>query len=159
MKKVRYPLEISRPAVLVRSKGLAVPDLTTIPGREAIEHENSAMLRPRDEAIVQKLRLLMDHYSIKDKDDWFALARALAFEHVKDLKRSVDRLLPVEVLPDNEPCTDSLAGLVPFNKRRSRLPLKWTPENLQSLLEAVEVEKSKHGWFKDLRALEHLARS
>lgn len=50
MKKVRYRPEISRPAVLVRPKGFAVPDPDTIPGREAIEHENSEMLRLRDEA-------------------------------------------------------------------------------------------------------------
>jgi hypothetical protein len=158
MKKVRYPPEISRPAVLVRPKGFAVPD-TTIPEREAIEHENSEMLRLRDEAIVQKLRLLMDHYGIKNKDDWFALARVLAFEHVKGLEQSVDQLFSLKVIPESDSCADSLAGLVPFNKKRSGRSLEWPTERLLELLEVVKTEKTKYGWSKDLRALEHLARS
>ena len=142
MKKVRYRPEISRPAVLVRPKGFAVPDPDTIPGREAIEHEDSEMLRLRDEAIVQKLRLLMDHYEIKNKDDWFALARALALEHVKDLNRSV-----------------SFGDLPPFDKKRPGRRLEWSNERLFDFMKAVEKAKADYGWSKDLRAVEYLARS
>ena|SRR6516164_991257 len=81
MKKVRYPAEISRPVILARSKGFAVPDPNTTSGRKKIQEANKEMMRLHDEAIVQKLHLLMDHYKI-NKKDWFALARALAFDHV-----------------------------------------------------------------------------
>ena len=84
----------------------------------------------------------MDHYEIKNKDDWFALARALALEHVKDLNRSV-----------------SFGDLPPFDKKRPGRRLEWPPERLLELLEVVKTEKTKHGWSKDLPALEHLARS
>jgi len=143
----------------VRREGFAVPDPNNISGQAAIENANREMLHLRDEAIVQKLRLLMEHYGIQNKDDWFALARALAFEHVKGLEQSVDQLFLLDPIPERSPSTDSFAGLVPFNKKRSGRLLEWSVDRLLGLLEAVETEKTKHGWSKDLRALEYLARS
>ena len=151
MKKVRYPPEVSRPAVLVRRKGFAVPDPNDISGRAAIENENREMFRLRDEAIVQKLRLADEHHGIQNKDDWFALARALAFEHVKGFEQSVDQLFSFDQFP-------GLPGLVPFNKKRSGRRLEWSNDRLVELLGAVKTEKTKHGLSKDLRALEYLAR-
>lgn len=58
----------------MRREGFAVPDPNSISGQAAIENANREMFRLRDEAIVQKLHLLMERYGIQNKDDWFALA-------------------------------------------------------------------------------------
>lgn len=158
MKKVRYPAEISRPAVLSRRKGFVVPDPSTMEGQTAIENENREMLRLRDEAIVKKLRLLMARYRIENEDDWLALARALAFEHVKDFELSVDQLFSLEVIPESDLSADSFGGLVPFNKKSAGRHLEWSDERLFDLRKAVEKAKAEHGWSKDLPALKYLAR-
>jgi hypothetical protein len=45
MKKVRYPPEISRPVILVRSKGFAVPDPNALQGKKQIQEANEEMMR------------------------------------------------------------------------------------------------------------------
>ena len=131
MKKVRYPAEVSRPAVLVRRKGFAVPDPNSISGQAAIENANREMVRLCDEAIVQKLHLLMEHYGIQNENDWFALARALAFEHVKGLKQSVNQLISFPVGSS----TDQFSGAVRLNEKRSGRRLEWSIDRLLDLLD------------------------
>ena len=80
--KVRWTGELKRPirVRVNRPQGLAITD------PETVTRANEEMIRLANEAIgeriLEKLRLLMEHYSIPDKDDWFSLALALATDHV-----------------------------------------------------------------------------
>ena len=160
MKKVRYPAEISRPVILARSKGFAVPDPNTTSGRKKIQEANKEMMRLHDEAIVQKLHLLMDHYKIQNKKDWFALARALAFDHVDGLKRAVDQLYEFGIAAWNKSSTaEHFSGGVLLNKKHSGRPTLWSHDRLLDLHAAVEREKAKGRLSTDRAALERVART
>jgi hypothetical protein len=117
------------------------------------------MRRLRDEAIVKKLHLLMDHYKIQNKEDWFALALALAFDHVDGLKRAVDQLSAFGIAASNESSAcEPFSGAVPLNKKHSGRPTLWPPVRLLALHAAVETEKAKGG-LSDRAALERVART
>ena len=104
----RWKGELARPIRpnIVRPRGLAITDL------ETVEKANKEMIGLYNEAIEQKflekLRLLMEHYEILDKDDWFSLALSLAVDHVPGFR--VDLRLGFE--------TGQTSGLVVHLGRR-----------------------------------------
>jgi hypothetical protein len=105
--------------------------------REAVEKE-----------FLKKLRLLMDHYEISDKDDWFSLALALAVDHIPGFRVSGVGF---------EAGQDSGAVVYRDGEKVGRRET-WTGDRLERLLEAVEREKKKSGIRTDREALSRLAR-
>jgi hypothetical protein len=103
------------------------------------------MIRLRDEAIVQKLHLLMDYYKIQNKEDWFALARALALAHVDGLKRATfDQLHGFGIAASDESsAVEHFSGAVRLNKKHSGRPTLWPHDRLLALHAAVETGASE----------------
>jgi hypothetical protein len=98
--------------------------------------------------LLKKLALLMQHYQIADKDDFFSLALALAMDHVPGFR--VARNTPLRLKHGN------WGAVIHANKGRR---LTWTPERLNGLLSAVEETKKKHGLSTDREALKIVART
>jgi hypothetical protein len=87
---------------VTRPTGLAVTDAT-------IDKANEEMERLVSEAVgadlIKRLHLLMEHYDIAERDDWFSLALALAIDHVRPGFQIEWPLVAMRV--DFEPTSDS----------------------------------------------------
>ena len=103
--------------------------------------------------LIKKLRLLMEHYSIPDKDDWFGLAVALATDHVPGFQIE----WPLATFSHDSPHFFS-GPVVVSGKKKGGRPSKWDFDRLERLLSAVEKEKARHGIKTDREALSRLAR-
>jgi hypothetical protein len=103
-----------------------------------------------DERRVEKLSLLMDHYGISDKADFLSLALALAIDHVPGFG--------IDPTPLRLEQISNGVALVVQDNRTGRRP-EWPPEQLDSLLSAVEDAKRKHGLLTDRKAIEVVARN
>jgi hypothetical protein len=100
------------------------------------------------ESRVEKLALLMEHYGIADKTDYFALALKLAIVHVPGFRIArASELLKLE---------HGDYGKV-LGKKRGRPP-EWTPEREDSLLSVVERTKREYRGRTDREALNIIAR-
>jgi hypothetical protein len=82
------------------------------------ERANAAMVQRQH---AKKLAMLFDHYGIAGKENWAALALALAAEHVPGFK----------------------VQLPQAKSKRGRKP-KWTPERLVELYRTVQSIKRRH---------------
>jgi len=100
------------------------------------------------ESRVEKLALLMEHYGIADKTDYFSLALELAIDHVPGFR--IGRARELLKLEHGD------YGKVLGNKRgRQR---EWTLERSDRLVDAVEETKKRYHYRTDREALEVLAR-
>jgi hypothetical protein len=145
-KKIRWPSELAKRIRVERPQGLSIID------PETVAKANEEMTRLAAEAVTQrlreKLRFLMAHYSIADRDNWFHLAVALATDHVPGFQ--VEWPL-VELPPDFQ-------GPVITERKRGGRPTEWDFDRLERLLVAVEQEKARQGLSTDREALSRLAR-
>jgi hypothetical protein len=153
--KVRWTGELKRPirVRVNRPQGLAITDPVTV------TRANEEMIRLANaigERILEKLRLLMEHYSIPDKDDWFSLALALATDHVPGFQSEWPLIeLPVDWEGNSR---SSFSGPVTINRKKVGRHKKWDFDRLERLLVAVEQEKAQHGVRTDREAISRLAR-
>jgi hypothetical protein len=92
------------------------------------ERANAAMVQRQH---AKKLAMLFDHYGIAGKENWAALALALAAEHVPGFKVQLPKAKP----------------------KRGRKP-KWTPERLEELYRTVQSVKQQH--LNDRQALKFI---
>jgi hypothetical protein len=118
-KKPRYKGELAKP---IR--------VGSIPIRATNEEQSEWIEQVIEQEMIEKLPLLMEHYKIADKDDYFSLALALAMDHVKGF-RVVRAALKLK---------QGHWGAV-INVRR---PTAWPRERLLRLLNAVEAAKQRH---------------
>jgi hypothetical protein len=99
------------------------------------------------ESRVEKLPLLMEHYGIADKTDYFSLALKLAIDHVPGFR--------IGGSSDHLKLEHGEYGKVLGNKRgRQR---EWTRERLDRLLDAVEEIKKRYRYRSDREGLQVLA--
>jgi hypothetical protein len=108
-------------------------------GSIPIESTNEEQPEWIEQELIEKLPLLMEHYGIADKDDYFSLALALAMDYVPGF-RVVRTALKLK---------HGNWGAVIHVRR----PTKWPPERLLGLLNAVEEAKQRYGFSKDREAL------
>jgi cytochrome P450 len=80
-KKRRWKGELAKPIrpKVIRPRGLAITDAKTV--ARANEEMEDLYRQAIEEKRAEKLCLLMDHYGIADKADFFSLALALAIDH------------------------------------------------------------------------------
>jgi hypothetical protein len=147
-KKKKWTGELMKPIQVrvVRPKGLAATDAETV--MKANEEMERLACDAIHHELVKKLRLLMKHYGIADEGDWFRLAVALATDHVPGCQIEC----PLVGLPLG------FSGPVTTAKKKGGRPSKWGVDRLDSLLSAVETEKTRHGIKTDREALSRLAR-
>jgi len=135
-----------RPKV-IRPKALRVTDAETVAKANT---EMNGLYQPAiEKEQLEKLDLLMAHYGIADRNDFFSLALALAIDHMPGFQ--VDPT-PLRLEGDE----DGPWLVVQGNKRGRRL--EWPSERLDSLLRAVEDAKRRHGFSEDREALADIAR-
>jgi hypothetical protein len=127
-KKPRYKGELAKP---IR--------VGSIPIRATNEEQSEWIEQVIEQEMIEKLPLLMEHYKIADKDDYFSLALALAMDHVKGF-RVVRAALKLK---------HGNWGAV-INVRR---PTAWPRERLLRLLNAVEAAKQRYELSTDREAL------
>jgi hypothetical protein len=154
-KKIKYPVQISKPIVLVRKRGFSVPDPSTVSGREAIIKENANMFEIYAKAVIEKMRLLLIYYHMEKENDWFSLALRLASDHVPGFHGAIDQLYELHVVPDSDA---AYSGPLPIKGKSSGRPPTWPIDRLLSLVEAVEEIKHANGLSMDRDALRRLAR-
>src|SRR5262249_18224482 len=126
-KKPRYKGELGKPIYV-----------GSIPFEAANEEQQERI----EQAAIKKLPLLMEHYKIPNKDDYFSLALALAKDWVPGFQ-----VKPVAVKLDH----GTWGAVI-----RDTKPTKWPPERLLKLLNAVAETKRKHALSKDREALKIL---
>jgi hypothetical protein len=131
-KKPRYKGELNKP-IRVGS----IPIETTNESSEWIE-------QGIEQEMIEKLPLLMEHYEITDKDDYFSLALALAMDHVKGF----------QVVQAKLKLKHGNWGAVIQDTK----PTIWPRDRLLGLLNDVEEEKQKPGCSTDREALQILMR-
>jgi hypothetical protein len=148
-KERRWKGELARPIrpQVIRPRGLAVTDAETV--ARANEEMEDLYRQEIEEKRVEKLSLLMDHYGVADKADFFSLALALAIDCVPGFRIDPTPLRLRQI-------SDGLALVVQDNRTGRRL--EWPPERLDSLLSAVEDAKRKHGLSTDREAIAVVAR-
>jgi hypothetical protein len=155
-KKSRWTGELAKPirVRVDRQLGLAITD------PETVTRANEEMTRLAGEAITrrvhEKLHLLMEYYSIPDKDNWFSLALALATDHVPGFQWEWPLIeLPVDWEGNS---SSSFSGPVTINRKKVGRHKEWGFDRLERLLVAVEQEKAQHGVRTDRDAISRLAR-
>jgi hypothetical protein len=181
-KSIKRPGELGKPIrpLAVRPQGFPVPD---DPVAIALANAEMEALHTQavDEARIQKLELLLRHYELAD-DDWFGLALKLAIEHEPGfqvnrqigplplppgsyvLPADIVALIGVEALnrtfangfPVHVKDGEILEGPDRPNRRRACRPTEWPVDRLDSLFEAVQVEKEKYD-LNDTDAVRRLA--
>lgn len=154
-KKSRWTGQLAKPirVRVDRQRGLAITD------PETVTRANEEMTRLAVEAIArrvhEKLHLLMEYYSIPDKDDWFSLAVALARDHVPGFQWEWPL---IELSVDWEGhSSSSFSGPVTINQKKVGRHKEWDSDRLERLLVAVEQEKAQHGVRTDREAISRLA--
>jgi hypothetical protein len=131
-KKPRYKGELGKPIYV-----------GTIP-IEGTNEQQERIDQGIEQAAINKLPLLMEHYKIPNKDDYFSLALALAKDWVPGFQ-----IETVAVKLDH----GTWGAVI-----RDTKPTKWSPERLLKLLNAVAETKRKHAVSKDREALKILMR-
>jgi len=134
-KKPRYKGELAKPIYV-----------GSIPIEGTNEEQQEWIEQVIEQEAIEKLPLLMGHYKIPDKDDYFSLALALARDHVPGFRVVPDT--PLKLKHSN------WGAVILANRGRRRA---WTPERLNALIDAVEDTKKKLSISKDREALEILA--
>ena len=86
------------------------------------------------QTLLHKMSLLMKHHNIADEDDAWALAWALAYEHVPSFK------------------------IVPEKRTKRGRRKEWHGGKLSALHEAVQTVKNKHN-FNDRQALKFISKN
>ena len=153
-KRVRWKGELAKPIrpCVVRPKGLAITD------PETVAKANEEMIRLEKEAVAQKCRqklgLLMEHYSIDDKNDWFGLALALAVDHIPGFQVH-SRLVEFGVDWKGD-SPSRFSGPVVIEQKKVGRRKTWAFDRLDQLLNAVEQRKAKDGIKTDREALSRL---
>jgi len=132
-KKPRYKGELGKPIYV-----------GSIPFEAANEEQQERIEQGIEQAAIKKLPLLMEHYKIPNKDDYFSLALALAKDWVPGFQ-----VKPVAVKLDH----GTWGAVI-----RDTKPTKWPPERLLKLLNAVAETKRKHALSKDREALKSSCR-
>jgi len=132
-KKRRWKGEL-RKAIYVGS----IPIETT--SEESENEESEWIEQVIQQEMIEKLPLLMEHYKIADKDDYFSLALLLARDHVPGF----------QVVSTKLKLKHGDWGAV----IRATKPIKWSSERLLRLPDAVEAAKQKYGFSTDREALD-----
>jgi hypothetical protein len=134
-KKPRYKGELGKPIYV-----------GSIPFEAANEVQQERIEQGIEQAAIKKLPLLMDHYDIKDKDDYLSLALALAADHVPgfQVKRATLKLKH-----------GTWGAVIRDNIGR---PAVWRPERLLKLLNDVEEAKQRHECPTDREAIRRVVR-
>jgi hypothetical protein len=130
-KKPRYKGELGKPIYV-----------GSIPIEAANEEQQGRIEQGIEQAAIKKLPLLMEHYKIPNKDDYFSLALALAKDWVPGFQV---KTVAVKL-------THGTWGAV----IRATKPTTWPPERRLKLLNALAATKQKHGLSKDREALKIL---
>jgi hypothetical protein len=159
-KKKKWTGELNKPIPVrvARPRGLAVTN------PEAVMKANEEMERLACDAIydelIKKLRLLMEHYGIADKDDWFGLAVALARDHIPGFQIEWPLVaLRFDANPSEKELREGgFGGPVTTVKKRGGRPSNWDVDRLEQLCSAVESEKAQHGIKTDREVLSRLSR-
>jgi hypothetical protein len=112
---------------------------------ETMEPTNHYLQANIENSFAKKLSLLMDHYAITDKTNFFSLALALAIDHIPGF-----RVVPATLKLKH----GNWGAVILANRGRQRA---WTSKRLNALMDAVEHTKKKFGISKDREALEILA--
>jgi hypothetical protein len=135
-KSPRWRGELAKPIRpwVDRPRGLAVTDAKTV-ARANREMERLKQLA-YEKALVEKLGLLMGHYGIRE-GDFYGLALKLAIDHVPGFQ-----LDPTPLVLTHGDC-----GAVVYQGKKVGRRKEWTEQRLDHLLVAVEITKSKHGFF------------
>jgi hypothetical protein len=149
-KKRRWKGELARPIrpKVIRPHGLAITDAETV-ARANAEMED-LYRQAIEEKLVEKLSLLMDHYRVADKADFFNLALALAIEFVPGFRIDPTPLRLQQI-------SDGVTLIVQDNRTGRRV--EWSLERLDSLLNAVEDAKRKYDLSTDRDAIKVVARN
>jgi hypothetical protein len=132
-KKPRYKGELGKPIYV-----------GSIPIEAANEEQQERIEQGFEQAAINKLPLLMEHYKIPNEDDYFSLALALAKDWVPGFQVKTVRVR----------LTHGTWGAV----IRDTKPTKWPPERRLKLLNAVAETKQKYALSKDREALKILMR-
>jgi hypothetical protein len=93
---------------------------------------------------IETLPLLMEHYGIADKNDYFSLAIALTMEHVIEVKPAALRLKH-----------GTWGAVIRDGIGR---PINWSQERLLKWLNAAEEAKQRHKLLTDRAAIRFLMR-
>ncbi len=150
--ELKKPIRVS----VVRPKGLAVTDVETV--AKANEEMERLACEEINKQRFKKLHLLMDHYSIPNKDDWFSLAVALATDHVPGFQIEWPLVnLPLVVRRHRGRDREVFSGPVLAKQKKVGRPASWDAERLERLLEDVEREKTRHNLKTDRETLSRLA--
>ena len=129
--KPRYKGELGKPIYV-----------GSIPIEATNEEQQERIEQGIEQVAIEKLPLLMEHYKIPNKDDYFSLALALARDWVPGFQV---KTVPVKLTHGNW-------GAV----IRDTKPTKWPPERRLKLLNAVAETKQKHALSTDREALKIL---
>jgi hypothetical protein len=132
-KKPRYKGELGKPIYV-----------GSIPIEAANEEQQERIEQGFEQAAINKLPLLMEHYKIPNEDDYFSLALALAKDWVPGFQVTTVRVK----------LRHGTWGAV----IRDTKPTKWPPERRLKLLNAVAETKQKYALSKDRDALKILMR-
>ena len=132
-KKPRYKGELGKPIYV-----------GSIPIEAANEEQQERIEQGFEQAAINKLPLLMEHYKIPNEDDYFSLALALAKDWVPGFQVKTVRVR----------LTHGTWGAV----IRDTKPTKWPPERRLKLLNAVAETKQNYALSKDREALKILMR-
>lgn len=157
-RRIKRPIRVR----VVRPKGLAVTDAET--AMKANEEMERLACEAIHDELVKKLRLLMGHYGIADKDDWFSLAIALATDHVPGFQIEWPLIDSVPLPPDLADRPEHKRAKIYFwgpmteEKKKGGRPSEWRGNRLDRLFIAVKSEKARHGIKTDREALARLAR-
>jgi hypothetical protein len=130
-KKPRYKGELGKPIYV-----------GSIPFEAANEEQQERIDQGIEQAAINKLPLLMEHYKIPNKDDYFSLALALAKDFVPGFQVKTVRV-KLEY--------GDWGAVI-----RDTKPTKWPPERRLKLLNAVAETKKKHALSTDREALKIL---
>jgi hypothetical protein len=131
-RKRRYKGELAKP---IRVGSIPI---------KATSEESEKIKRGIQQGAIEKLPLLMEHYNIADKDDYFSLALALAIDHVPGF----------QVVSAKLKLKHGYWGAV----IRDTKPTAWPPERLLRLLSAVKETKQGRELSSDREALKSLMR-
>jgi hypothetical protein len=126
--KPRYKGELNKPICV-----------GSIPIETTDEKHSQWLEQDIEREMIEKLLLLMEHYEITDKDDYFSLALALAKDHVKGFQ-VVRAALKLK--------HGNWGAVI-----RDTKPTIWPPERLLILLNDVEEAKQRHGFSTDRKAI------
>jgi hypothetical protein len=115
---------------------------------------NEEMIRLTNEAIEQKFKekldLLMKHYSIPDREDWYSLALALAVDHIPGFQ--VENKLGLERIDRG------ISLVVHRGRKKVGRRNTWSVHRLDELLNDVEKTKRQFHLKRDREALSRIAR-